>query len=124
MAVALMLLVPMSIPNAMSATSMLWIKHHLPTLYLRTFCFGHINTLLAVELTGNFAIDRSNASYTLLFDTAGTLTWSQAATWQRLINSRRKTGRLVHTVSTSVVPMIGLGGSPVPARMVWYFFLT
>lgn len=64
-------------PGAMSATSMLWIKHHLPTLYLRTFCFGHINTLLAVELTGNFAIDRSNASYTLLFDTAGTLTWSQ-----------------------------------------------
>lgn len=64
-------------PGAMSATSMLWIKYHLPELYRRTFCFGHINTLLGVRLTGNFAIDRSNASYTLLFDTAGTMTWSE-----------------------------------------------
>jgi len=63
-------------PGAMSSTSMLWIKNNLPEVYEKTYCFGHVNTMLGVMFTGNFAIDRSNASYTLLFDTAGTLDWS------------------------------------------------
>lgn len=63
-------------PGAMSSTSMLWIKENLPSVYQRTFCFGHINTLMGVYLTGQFAIDPSNASYTLLFDTTGTRDWS------------------------------------------------
>ena len=36
-----------------------------------------MNTLIAHMLCGNFAIDHSNASYTLLYETAGAGTWSQ-----------------------------------------------
>ena len=57
--------------GAMSGTSMLWIKRNLPEIYEKTRYFGHVNTLIAVMLSGNFAIDHSNASYTLLYETAG-----------------------------------------------------
>ena len=61
--------------GAMSGTSMLWIKNHLPDVYEKTRYFGHINTMLGVMLTGKFAIDRSNASYTSMFNTRETLEW-------------------------------------------------
>lgn len=63
--------------GAMSGTSMLWIKRHLPEVYARTKYFGHINTLLAVRMTGKFAMDFSNASYTSLFETCGGYGWSE-----------------------------------------------
>lgn len=62
--------------GAISCTSMLWIKRHKPEIYEQVSCFGHVNTLMAHRMTGQYAIDRSNASYTGLFDTAGTLEWS------------------------------------------------
>lgn len=62
--------------GAMSGTSMLWIKNHLPEIYKKTYCFGHVNTLLALRMTGKFAIDYSNASYTSLFETRGGFQWS------------------------------------------------
>ena len=55
---------------------MLWVKKHLPQIYEKIYCFGHINTLVAVRMTGNFAIDYSNASYTSLFETGGGYRWS------------------------------------------------
>ena len=63
--------------GAMSGTSMLWIKNHCPDIYEKTRYFGHINTMLGVKLTGKFAIDRSNASYTSMFETRGSLEWSR-----------------------------------------------
>lgn len=63
--------------GAMSGTSMLWIKKHLPHIYEKTYCFGHVNTLMAVRMTGKFAIDYSNASYTNLFETKGGYRWSE-----------------------------------------------
>lgn len=62
--------------GAMSGTSMLWVKKHLPEIYEKIYCFGHVNTLVAVRMTGNFAIDYSNASYTSLFETGGGYRWS------------------------------------------------
>ncbi len=62
--------------GAMSGTSMLWIKNNLPEVYKKTKYFGHINTMIGVMLTGKFAIDYSNASYTSLFETRTSLTWS------------------------------------------------
>lgn len=55
--------------GAHSGTSMLWIKRNLPDIYEKTAHFGHINTVLAQKMTGNYAIDFSNASYTNLFET-------------------------------------------------------
>lgn len=55
--------------GAHSGTSMLWIKRNLPDLYEKTKYFGHVNTVMAQKMTGNFAIDYSNASYTNLFET-------------------------------------------------------
>ena len=63
--------------GAMSGTSMLWIKRNLPEIYERTKYFGHINTLMAQKLCGNFAIDHSNASYTLLYETVDRGIWSE-----------------------------------------------
>ena len=63
--------------GAMSGTSMLWIRNHCPEIYEKTRYFGHINTMLGVRLTDNFAIDRSNASYTSMFETRGSLEWSR-----------------------------------------------
>ncbi|MGI6070269.1 MAG: xylulokinase [Blautia sp.] len=55
--------------GAHSGTSMLWIKRNLPEIYKKTKYFGHVNTVMAQRMTGNFAIDYSNASYTNLFET-------------------------------------------------------
>ncbi len=63
--------------GAMSGTSMLWIKRRLPDVYEKTRYFGHVNTLIAHMLSGEFAIDHSNASYTLLYETAGRGVWSE-----------------------------------------------
>ena len=62
--------------GAMSGTSMLWIKRNLPEVYEKTKYFGHVNTLLAQRMSGNFAMDHSNASYTDLFETTGGFRWS------------------------------------------------
>ena len=63
--------------GAMSGTSMLWIKRRLPEVYEQTKYFGHVNTLMAQVLSGAFAIDHSNASYTLLYETVGRGVWSE-----------------------------------------------
>ena len=63
--------------GAMSGTSMLWIKRHCPDIYKKIYCFGHVNTLLAVKMTGRFSMDYSNASYTTLFETTGGYQWSE-----------------------------------------------
>lgn len=55
--------------GAISGTSMLWIKRNRIALYEKTKYFGHVNTLMAQRMTGEFAIDYSNASYTGLFET-------------------------------------------------------
>lgn len=66
-----------SMAGAFSGSSMLWIKRHLPDMYAKTRYFGHINTFLANRMTGSFAIDFSNASYTNLFETSGKKVWSE-----------------------------------------------
>lgn len=63
--------------GAMSGTSMLWIKRNLPEIYEKTKYFGHVNTLMAQRMSGEFAIDYSNASYTNLFETTGGYKWSE-----------------------------------------------
>ncbi len=63
--------------GAISGTSMLWVKNHLPEMYAGIKYFGHVNTLFGALLTGCYGIDYSNASYTALFDTANTRTWSR-----------------------------------------------
>ena len=63
--------------GAISGTSMLWIKNHRPDVYEKTRYFGHINTMIGVRLTGKFAIDYSNASYTSVFETRRNLCWSR-----------------------------------------------
>lgn len=62
--------------GATSGTSMLWIKRNLPNEYEKTKYFGHVNTLMAHRMTGKFAIDYSNASYSNFFETAGGYKWS------------------------------------------------
>ena len=65
-----------SMAGAFSGSSMLWIKNHEREAYDKTVFFGHINTYMAGRMTGEFGMDYSNASYTNLFDTAGTKSWS------------------------------------------------
>ncbi|MDY5617030.1 MAG: FGGY family carbohydrate kinase [Lachnospiraceae bacterium] len=63
--------------GATSGTSMLWIKRNLPKVYEKTKYFGHVNTLLVQRMSGVFAMDYSNASYTNLFETTGGFGWSK-----------------------------------------------
>ena len=63
--------------GAISSTSMLWVKRKHPEIYSKVYKFGHVNTLMAYLLTGVYAIDPSNASYTGLFETTGNMTWSK-----------------------------------------------
>ena len=60
-----------SMAGAFSGSSMLWIKRHMPDEYSKTKYFGHLNTYLVNKMTGKFAIDYSNASYSNLFVTTG-----------------------------------------------------
>lgn len=62
--------------GAISGTSMLWVKNNMPEVYAKTKYFGHVNTMFGALLTGEIAIDYTNASYTALFETAGSKTWS------------------------------------------------
>lgn len=67
------------IPGGISVTSLLWIRDHLPSTYLkRDICFGHAVTFFMKRLTGRFVIDPSNASFTGLFDTVGYGDWNDS----------------------------------------------
>lgn len=63
--------------GATSGTSMLWIKRNLPDIYKNVKYFGHVNTLMAFRMTGKYAIDYSNASYSNFFETTGGFKWSE-----------------------------------------------
>lgn len=63
--------------GAISATSMLWVQRNHPEIHQRVRTYGHINTLMCYKMTGKMAMDRSNASYTGLFDTVGSKDWSE-----------------------------------------------
>lgn len=60
-----------------SVTSILWIRENEPQLFRKIRYFGHANTFLAHRLTGRFAFDWTNASFTGLFQTAGDRSWSE-----------------------------------------------
>lgn len=56
------------VPGTCSLTSILWIKENEPEIFRKTNIFGHANTFFIHKLTGKFAIDWTNASFTGLFD--------------------------------------------------------
>ena len=70
--------------GAHSGTSMLWIKRNLPDIYEKTKYFGHVNTVMAQKMTGNYAIDYSNASYTNLFESV----YGQDGVWSDYLCER------------------------------------
>ena len=106
-------------PGAMSSTSMLWIRDNLPALYDKTAFFGHVNTLVVARMTGCFAMDPSNASYTLLFETAGSLQWSAHLCQQLGIPLEKlppllpSTGIVGHLKDASVISTGLAEGTPV-----------
>ncbi len=56
-------------PGTTSVTSLLWLRNHEPATFARATTVGHVNTLIGHWLTGQWGMDRSNASLTGLFDT-------------------------------------------------------
>ena len=64
-------------PGGISLTSIMWLKQHQPSLYERTFCFGHMNTYLHRLFTDRFVIDPTNASFTGLYETLKWGGWSE-----------------------------------------------
>ncbi|RLC37417.1 MAG: sugar kinase [Candidatus Nealsonbacteria bacterium] len=55
-------------PAVCSFSNMLWIKDNEPGIFNKTSIFGHIDTYLIYKLTGKFAIDWTNASFTGIYD--------------------------------------------------------
>ena len=89
------------IPGGISLTSILWIKEHWPDIYgRRGTVFGHIVTFFMKQLTGRFAIDPSNASFTGLYDTVGYGDWDEEIL-ESLEISREKLPQVV--MSTTVL---------------------
>lgn len=56
-------------PGTTSVTSLLWLRAHQPDVLGSAAVVGHVNTLVGHWLTGQWGMDRSNASLTGLFDT-------------------------------------------------------
>lgn len=115
--------------GAISGTSILWIKRKFPGLYAKTKYFGHVNTLMAQWMTGVFAMDYSNASYTGLFETAkgSRGTWSPMLCEKMgiaieklppLMNSASMVGGVIHPdllelgISKNTVVVIGGADTP------------
>ena len=66
------------IPGGISLTSLLWIKQNEPAVYEKKgVIFGHVVSYFMKKLTGRFAIDPSNASFTGLYDTVGYTDWDE-----------------------------------------------
>ena len=55
-------------PGVCSLSSMLWIKKNMPEIFDKATIFGHIGTYFLHKLTGNFAIDWTNASFTGVYN--------------------------------------------------------
>lgn len=66
-----------SMAGGLSGSSLLWVRKHRPQAYERSRWFGLLNSWLCLKMTGQTAIDPTNASYTNLFDTAAGDRWSQ-----------------------------------------------
>jgi len=63
-------------PGVCSLSSMLWIKKNKPEIFGKANIFGHIGTFFLHKLTGNFAIDWTNASFTGIYNTKKNI-WSK-----------------------------------------------
>jgi xylulokinase len=60
-----------------SLASILWIRDHYPEIYARAR-FGHTNTFMVKQLTGEWSIDPSTTSITGLYNTSrNDLTWNE-----------------------------------------------
>jgi len=64
--------------GGISCTSMLWYKNNLPELYKRTYKLGHMNTFLHKKFVGKWLIDPSNASFSGLYETLASGSWSHS----------------------------------------------
>lgn len=63
------------ISGASSLTSIYWIKNNEKDIYEKTKYFGHGNSYIAAKLTGEFVMDRTNASYMGVFNAKETFDW-------------------------------------------------
>jgi sugar (pentulose or hexulose) kinase len=65
------------VPGGCSLPSILWLEEEHPEIFKRTAVFGHSNTYFGKWLTGEFAIDPSSASLTILYNTVkNDFTWN------------------------------------------------
>ena len=55
-------------PGGVSVTSMLWVKQNEPEIYEKTVTLGHTNTYFVKKMTGNLAVDPTNASFMGLYN--------------------------------------------------------
>ena len=58
-----------SMAGGLSGSSLLWLRENRPEAFGKARWYGHLNSWLAMKMTGQTAIDPTNASYTNLFDT-------------------------------------------------------
>lgn len=90
------------VPGTTSVLSFLWLREHEPEVDARARWIGHATTWIGAWLTGELAMDRSNASMTGLLDTASG-SWSRPIMeelqiapdrWPPVVDSSRPTGAL------------------------------
>ncbi len=57
-----------SMAGGFSGSSLLWLRDERPEVFAKARWFGHLNTFLAMRMTGEAAMDPTSASYTNLYD--------------------------------------------------------
>jgi xylulokinase len=68
----------MPVAGSCSLASILWIKDNLSEVFQKTHVFGHSNTFMARWFTEKFAMDRSSASLTAMYNTVSNdLSWNE-----------------------------------------------
>ncbi len=105
-------------PGTLPALSYLWLSSNEPEVDVRARWFGHGTTWLGAWLTGQIAIDASNASMTGLYDTCRRLVrCSDGRASHRsgaLASHSRESGRPIGGLRPEVAGLLGLPvGTPV-----------
>ncbi|UCF92671.1 MAG: hypothetical protein JSW39_00505 [Desulfobacterales bacterium] len=108
------------IPGGISVTSLLWVKEHAPEVYhRRDVVFGHVVTFFMKRLTGNFAIDPSNASFTGIYETVAFGGWAESLLESLAIDRSKlppiaMSTKIVGELESKIAEPTGLpGGIPV-----------
>jgi sugar (pentulose or hexulose) kinase len=111
-------------PGGISITTLAWFARYEPATLRKADLVGHLNTFLHRQFTGRRVIDRSNASFTGLYETLKLGKWSELLCEAAGISTRKlpeifESDQVPGTLLPAVAGRLGLRtGTPIMAGMI------